>query len=222
MNCVLAGSIVPISFLRNGAPLFFCTFVVYTCQAAAIIERIITYRSYAVGDCYTCQAAATKERILAYRSYTIGDCYTRKSTATTERIIAYRRDTIGDCYTRKSTAFKERRLAYRRDAAVSRYHTVFATQNQCFACGFNNTIPLAVVFSITYSNFDVCQIVATSERIITYRRDAVGNGYACQAAATRERRRAYRRDATTDCYACQAATIVERIVRDFFYVIAEC
>lgn len=199
MDCVTASIIVPIASLRNVAPLRFRAIVVYACKSATTTERIIAYRRNATTDCHACQAAAT-----------------------TKRRIAYRRDTVGNGYTCQAATTTERKITYRRDAAVSRYHTVFATQNQCFACGFNNTIPLAVVFSITYSNFDVCQIVATSERIITYRRDTVGNCYTCQAAATNERTRAYRRDATTDCYACQAATIVERIVRDFFYVIAEC
>ena len=108
MNCVLAGSHVPIASLRNSIPLRFRAVVL---------------------DC--CQAAATPER----------------------------------------------RIAYRRDASVYRYHTVFATQNQCFACGFDNTIPLAVLFSIAYSNFYACQAAATIERRIAYICDAVGDCY---------------------------------------------
>ena len=164
VNCVLAGSHVPIASLRNSIPLRFRAVVL---------------------DC--CQAAATPERPIAYRGNTTADCYTCQPNANIKRHFAYRRNAIWNCYTCQAAATPERRIAYRRDASVYRYHTVFATQNQCFACGFDNTIPLAVVFSIAYSNFYACQAAATTERKITYSRDAVTNCYVCQAAATPER-----------------------------------
>ena len=64
MDCVLACLIVPHTSFRDGAPLRFCTFVVYACQNAAILERPIAYRRDTVRDRYARQATATAERIL--------------------------------------------------------------------------------------------------------------------------------------------------------------
>ena len=191
-----------------------------TCQAAATIERISSYRGdtsvsrYHTGfttqnQCFACGFDNTIPLAVVF-SITYSNFDVCQTAATNERIIPYRRDAVWNLYAYQTATTTERIRAYRRDAAVSRYHTVFATQNQCFACGFDNTIPLTVVFSITYSNFDVCQIVATTERIITYRRDAVRYCYTCQATAIAECSLAYRRDTIWDCYACQAATTIER------------
>ena len=60
----------------------------YTGKAAAIPERSIADRRYAVGDGYAGKAGATSERFAADRRYAVGDDYAGKAGAIPERATA--------------------------------------------------------------------------------------------------------------------------------------
>ena len=61
----------------------------YSCEAAAILERIVANACYAIGDCNACEAAATIERIPFYACYAITYGYACDCSVILERIGSY-------------------------------------------------------------------------------------------------------------------------------------
>ncbi len=110
---------------RNLQPIFNIPCIIYVLKACAIIERIVTYACYTIGDSYTRKACAIIERSAAYAFNTISDYYTLKACAIKECIVAYAYYTIGDSYTRKACAIIERSAAYAFNT-ISDYYTLKA------------------------------------------------------------------------------------------------
>ena len=69
----------------------------------------------------------------------------------------------------------------------------------------------AVPLRLCAGEIDLVKAAAVGERIPTYVRDAVWDGYALKAAAVAERAIAYARDAVGDSYADKAVAIAECI-----------
>ena len=67
--------IVPIDYFRDIFPICNSACICDVFELAAIKERPLADRSYAVTDCYTRKSAAIKERRITDRSYAVGDSY---------------------------------------------------------------------------------------------------------------------------------------------------
>ena len=109
-----------------------------------------------------------------------------QTTAIFENIATDARDARWNYDTRQTDAIRERRTANARYATIRRNHAVLASENQCLALGFNQTVPFRMIFRVTSFNGNAFQISAIVKCQNINARHILGDCDACQATATIE------------------------------------
>ena len=155
-------------------------------QAAATRESINSYARHAVPYGHGRQAGATIEGILPYARHAISYGHGRQAVARTEGRIPYARHAVRDSNGRQAAAIREGIIPYVRHAAVVRYYACIATSNQRLACGFYQTISIAMIYRISFFDNNRHQAGAIQEGIIPYARHAIPYDNGRQARATVE------------------------------------